>query len=156
MNYTWHANYQSTSRNSWRLQDFVVKITTAFIPGLGKSIWFVQMLRLLNRITFLCAYLGGKVGGEKHWGQGHGFPGTAATGESWPRSDCPPASPRPPTVAGGRGLSCLPLEAPTSDPEKKERWQRKPASAQHLLAPSINPGEMRDQPQGSRVFLTLD
>lgn len=59
----------------------VVKITTAFILGLGKSMRFIQMLQLLNIITFICTYLGGGVGGEKLWGQGHGFPETAMGGQ---------------------------------------------------------------------------
>lgn len=100
----------------------VVKITTAFILGLGKSIWFIQMLQLLNIIAFICTYLGGGVDGEKLWGWGMG-----SQRQQWVISREQQttghvhrqASPNPPGEAdmGGRGargtgnnrtLSCLP------------------------------------------------
>ena len=69
MNYKWHANYQLLPEiaEDCRIFAVVVKITTAFILGLGKSILFIQMLQLLNIITFICSYLEGGVGGDKPW-----------------------------------------------------------------------------------------
>lgn len=116
MNYKWHANYQLLPEiaEDCRIFAVVVKITTAFILGLGKSIWFIQMLQLLNIITFICSYLERGVGGDKPWDLGAWIPRNSSGG-----------SPSPLSVADGGGPSHLPSSG-------ERRGQGGQVSTQHL------------------------
>lgn len=83
------------------------------------------MLQLLNIITFICTYLGAKVGGEKLWGLRHESPEIAVgrQGKADQLSLGKSTSiTNPPTVADGWGTLLLALlVVPISYPMEKER-----------------------------------